>query len=329
MNFLQKIRGIEHFGFWLFIYLFIFDYHLYEDNWLEAICFTGAEVITYMIVFYLHYEVLLKRFLDKKQHLFYVGGLILLTGGYMFLMRKTGLENFFYEIGGWRNIFSMLLNVALFCLMSTMFFYYKKWQRAREEQLLLKSEKLEAELRFLKNQISPHFIFNSLNNIYSLMQQSNENAAPMLAKLSKILRYLLYDGNREEVSLEKEIEVIEQYIELQLMRKPTSENIDFYKEGNFKNLKITPLILLSLVENAFKHGDLDTNSEGWLKVNCISADGLEFSVENSSRKNLLSTDHDGIGNENIRRQLALKYPDHSLQIENSKDSYLVNLKLKK
>ena len=95
---LNKIRGIEHISFWGFIFLFIFDYHLFEDNWGEAVYYTGAEVLTYMLVFYLHYEILLKRILDKNRPLLYFFGLILLAVSYPVLMRISGLEDFFYEL---------------------------------------------------------------------------------------------------------------------------------------------------------------------------------------------------------------------------------------
>lgn len=324
LNFLQKIKYLEHYALWVFMFLFVFDYHFWEGNWMEAILSTSMEVVFYMAIFYLNYLLAIPYFLKKKRHLSYLFSLLVFYIMYVFIIKTSGLEAQFYEGGFWRNILSMTINFSLFWLISTLYWYYKNVQEERELQLKIKAEKLEAEMKFLKNQISPHFIFNTLNNIYSLVQQGHQNAAPMLAKLSSILRYLLYDSIKEKVFLKKELETIQQYIELQLMRKPKSQNVDFYTEGNIKSLKITPLILLNFVENCFKHGNLETSEDAWIKISCVVENDthLIFQTENSKEYKLKTLRESGIGNENIQRQLELNYPNaHQLEVREEKDVF--------
>lgn len=237
-NHFKNIKNLEHYALWGFMFLFIFDYHFWEANWLEAIGMTSKELFFYVLIFYFNYRVAIPTFLEKGKRISYILVLLVFLLTYIFVINISGLVDQFYEGAFWRNTLSMTINFALFWLISTLYWYYGKLQEARETQLSIRAEKLETELRFLKNQISPHFIFNTLNNIYSLVQQGHQNAAPMLAQLSSILRYILYDSSKPTVPLQKEITTIQEYIKLQLYRKPKSTNIDFYQEGDISNLKL-------------------------------------------------------------------------------------------
>ena len=324
----KKINNLEHYALWLFMFLFIFDYHFWGNNWAEAIGITGMEIAFYVLIFYLNYKIVIPRFLEKGHRFFYLFSLLLFLLGYIFIIKTSGIEAYLYEGEFWRNALSMTINFGLFWLISTLYWYYQKLQEEREIQLKNRAEKLETELRFLKNQISPHFIFNTLNNIYSLVQQGHKNAAPMLAQLSTILRYILYESSREEVLLEKELNTIKDYIELQLFRKPKSSNVDFYQEGNVLYLKIAPLILLNFVENCFKHGNLAKSDDAWIKISCFIDDNqqLEFITENSKEKAFKKQEENGLGNKNIRRQLEINYPNaHELIVEETDDFFRTRL----
>ncbi len=320
---------IVHLIFWGFMYCFIFDYHLMDENWGEAIFYTFRELLTYMIVAYSNYFLLIPFFLKKKKYILYGFSIIGLVLLYIFLIRKSGLENDLYEGTTWRNNFSMILNASLFLLISTLYSYFQQWQKEKERRLLLRSEQLETELKFLKTQISPHFIFNSLNNIYTLALQKHDNAAPMIAQLSKIMRYILYECNEKVVSLEKEIEVVENYIQLQLLRKLKSQNVDFYKEGNLKKYKIAPLLFIHFIENCFKHSDIDQNETAFIKIEChVHEDNLYFFTQNSIKKKTASTKIGGVGSQNIQRQLSLHYPkQHTLSINEENDIFTIELNL--
>ncbi|HMQ46138.1 MAG TPA: sensor histidine kinase [Saprospiraceae bacterium] len=314
---LKNIRHPEHAAFWLFIYLFVFDYHFWDGNWGQALWDTFVETITYAAIVYLNLLVFIPHFVQKKKPVLFVLACLALIVGYITFLRLTGLEAHFYDAGGWRNFFSMVLNTSLFLIISTLYWYFKQWQVERERQLILRSEKLEAELNFLRTQISPHFIFNTLNNIYALALQRHENTAPMVAKLSALMRYVLYEGNRGDVVLKKETETLRQYIELHLLRKPRSQNVDFYMEGNLGTWKIVPMLLINLVENCFKHSNIDGDENAFIKISGeIGSDGqFVFSTENSVARSAATTGSGGIGLENVRRQLELNYPGrHQLDI---------------
>ncbi len=331
-NLLDKIKGLDQLVFWLFIYLFVFDYHFLEDNWGDAIKNTFLEVSTYAFIVYANYLLLIPLFLKKRRFILYSLSCIVLALVYIYTLRYSGIEKILYEWNGWRNIFSMLINTILFLLISTLYWYYQQWQLEKEKRLRIRSEKLEAELKFLKTQISPHFIFNTLNNIYSLVVQQHDNAAPMIAKLSTILRYVLYESSENKVLLKKELNALENYIGLHLLRKPKSENIDFYQEGKIADIKIAPLLLINFVENCFKHSDIDKNEGAWIKVSCIIDEThVHFTTENSKDgKDMASKNSEGgIGIDNVKRQLALHYPDrHQIKIQDEQDRHKVDLKIK-
>lgn len=326
--FIKHSKTTEHTVFWLFIWFFIFDYYFIESNWAEAIGNTSLEVFSYATLVYFNLLVLIPSFLKKEKQLLYFFTLTATIGSYVFLLRTTGLEKQFYEFEGWRNVFSMVLNTSLFLLISLLYWYFKQWQVAREQQLLLQSEKLQAELNFLRSQISPHFLFNTLNNIYALALQKHDNAAPMVAKLALLLRNMLYDNASGQALLQKEIEMVKQYIELNLLRKPHSANVDFYAEGDTGSLKIVPMLLLNFTENCFKHSSIDNDENAYVKIGCeIGKNGfLIFTTENSNSDKVTISENRGIGLQNACRQLELNYPDnYKLEINNELESFKIKL----
>lgn len=322
--------GLEHAAFWLFMFFFVFDYHFLENNWSEAIGSTLLELLTYAAIIYLNLFLLIPKLLKPKRLGWYLASLAAVVAGYVLLMRRTGWENHFYDIGGWRNVFSMLLNTSLFLLISSLYWYFKQWQEERERQLVLRSEKLEAELKFLRTQISPHFIFNTLNNIYSLALEGHENAAPMVAKLSGILRYVLYEGAGERVFLKKEMEALRQYVDLFLLKKPRSRNVDIFVEGSLNGWQIAPMLLVNIVENALKHSNLEQDESAWVKVHAeISEEGFfVFTAENSVSNMEPVSEPGGIGLPNLRRQLEINYPgSYQMEMKNEGQIFGVTLRL--
>ena len=173
-----------------------------------------------------------------------------------------------------------------------------------------------------------HFLFNTLNNIYSLAYRQHPNAAPMIATLSKIMRYHLYDGSRERVSLEKEAEMLQDLIALQRLKHGDSLNVDFYAEGINHQHQIAPLLLINFIENSFKHGDADSNPDAFINVGLTVEDGqLRFSVQNSF-KEIGKLGGEGFGLKNAQRLLDLAYPNRYELAQKAVNSvYSVNLKL--
>ena len=200
----------------------------------------------------------------------------------------------------------------------------------QNELLRLQKEKLQLELRSLKSQVHPHFLFNTLNNLYSLTLKNSERAGEMVLKLSDIMRYVLYEANEDQVPLEKEIAFIKNYIELQRIRYNEKYTIEFKVEGQTEGKLLAPLLFIDFVENAFKHGLDKRFSDGYVKVNFnIQEHHLDFTVTNSAgqsddKKNAST----GIGLQNVKRRLELIYAEqHHLTIESDEEQFKVHLKM--
>lgn len=215
----------------------------------------------------------------------------------------------------------------------TGFWFIRQWYRAEKRREVLEKEKLAAELHFLKFQINPHFLFNTLNNLFSMAQASKDEAtASGIAKLSGLMRYMLYDSNADHVALAKELAYIEQFMELQQLRIGDDDRtwVSLQMEGDTKGKTIAPMLLIPFVENAFKHG-IDPASDSVVQFNVSITDNtLHFSGRNTihrTTRNVNDTES-GIGLENVKKRLALLYPDnHSLEIKEEKDYFIFDLKL--
>lgn len=193
------------------------------------------------------------------------------------------------------------------------------------QQLAL--EKKTSELNFLKSQTNPHFLFNTLNSIYALARDKSNLTADTVMRLSDILRYMLYETQAELISIDKEIEIIEEYLELEKIRYDDSLRVVFEKEIDNPQQKIPPLLLIHLIENAFKHGASETIEAPLIKINLsIKHSMLLFSVENSTEENQAYDDvKDNIGLSNLRRQLSLLFKEHSLDIKRNHTSFFVSM----
>ncbi len=191
------------------------------------------------------------------------------------------------------------------------------WYVIQKQKAELITQNQASELALLRSQVNPHFLFNTLNNIYSLVYKKAEEAPEAVMKLSSIMRYMLYDATTDKVLLEKEIEYLQSFIELQKLRLRHKDYIELLIEGNADGRYIAPMLLIPFVENAFKHGDKSGTRPGiWIRLT-IESNRIVFEVKNRIRKiNSVSIDKiGGIGLNNIRRRLELLYPQkHSLEI---------------
>ena len=171
-----------------------------------------------------------------------------------------------------------------------------------------------------------------MNNVYSLAYRQHPNAAPMIATLSKIMRYHLYDGSRERGSLQKEVEMLQDFIALQRLKHGDSLNVDIYTEGIENQHEIAPLLLINFIENSFKHGDAGTNPDAFIHLGLTVENGrLQFSVENSfsPTSGLTNAEEEGFGLKNAQRLLDLAYPSrYELTQKAENGVYSVKLKLK-
>ncbi|MEZ7507232.1 sensor histidine kinase [Flavobacterium sp. Arc2] len=203
-------------------------------------------------------------------------------------------------------------------------------QKNEEALILSKTENIENELKFLKSQINPHFLFNSLNNIYSLSIIDANKAQESILYLSDMLRYVLYDCEKPKVTIEKEVTYIEDFIKLFLLKssKKYPVKTDFLIEN--KGLQVAPMLLIPFVENAFKHSNIENIAEAFIKIDLHSTkDTIHFVVENSFRKGPKIQDAvGGIGIVNVQKRLKLLYENnHSLEISENNNTFRVELKI--
>ena len=216
-------------------------------------------------------------------------------------------------------------SVAFFAVVRHLYDY--RHLRLKTQQLQI--EKQQAELNYLKSQTNPHFLFNTLNNIYSLARDKSDLAPESLLRLSKILRFMLYEASAEYISLEKELKIISDYIALEKLRYDDSLRINYNHDIEDKQQAMPPLVLIPLVENAFKHGASETRNDPFVDIHLSVNDRrLFFEVKNSIDDAVMPDNGQGsIGLSNLRRQLELLYTDYDLSVERKDLTFTATLKI--
>lgn len=210
----------------------------------------------------------------------------------------------------------------------------KNWLAAQKQQQELQKEKLETELKFLRSQFNPHFLFNTINSIFVLIHKNTEMASESLVKFSNLLRYQLYECNADVIPLKNELAYVQSFIELESLR----QNTDFQLTENYpnttNNLMIAPFILIPFIENAFKHVAEDSKAAKWIHVEVkVTAEKLKFHVTNSADKGMQNTllnetVYKGLGLKNVKRRLDLLYANkYDLQISKEQDSFTASLEI--
>ena len=208
----------------------------------------------------------------------------------------------------------------------------KNWIQTERRQRLLEKEKLETELKFLKNQFNPHFLFNTINSIFFLIHKNADMASDALAKFSELLRYQLYECNDIQIPLGKEIAYLENFIELEKLRQNNNVKVTFDIEPAYTDhLGIAPFILMTFVENAFKHVSKHSDRPNWINIK-LELNGPELScfIVNSSDPDIANEviNYGGIGLKNVQRRLDLIYPEqYELTIQNDLNQFEIRLQL--
>ncbi|MEO9892527.1 histidine kinase [Aurantibacter sp.] len=337
----NKILFIQHLLIWLVLFSmpFILSYGQEQDvNRLIAHFF--IPMFFYAIIFYLNYFVLIDRFLFTKKTLLFIGINIFIIA--FFILSKEFIEdNFFYEFVKKpttenRNgppfklfLYIQMLSYAAPLLFSIAIKATKRWVKTEAEKKEADNFKLQTELQHLKYQLQPHFFFNSLNNIYSLVDISPDKAKSTIHSLGKLMRYLLYETNTELVSLSKEIEFMRKYIDLMKLRLTDKTEVESSFPISDSQIKISPLLFISLIENAFKHG-VSANTNSIISIDMtIKGNIVDFTIENH---NFPKQDSDksgsGIGLPNLEKRLQLLYPNkHTFKKELKAGVYRVNLQI--
>lgn len=335
---MKKSRGalILHGIFWgLMLLLIIIDVVWTKEKFDLKDFFYGKVVfgIINISLFYINYIILIPQLIGKRRRYFlYVLAFIALLAAVPLL--KTTLtvlmrEDIFApskdikkpELTVTLYYFVQVFICGFFLVSSCIIKFIVDWFNSERIKRNLESERREMELQFLKSQLNPHFLFNSLNNIYSLAYQKSDKTADAIMKLSEIMRYMIYESNTPTVSLSKEVDYLKSYIELQKIRFKDGAYVEMNLNGEIDDQKIVPLMLISFVENAFKHGVVNDPDEP-IKINIIANQKiLHFSVIN--KKNQQNKDaQGGVGLPNVERRLQLIYPDrYKLNVVNSATHY--------
>ena len=277
---------------------------------------------------------LIPNFFKKKKKVLYALLLLLLVlvfslgkAATMFPLKSP--ENIipFYEDKGTLIAFATSIMMIVLTLP---LLYIDEVIRKEIEKANIKAKALETELQFLKMQVNPHFLFNVLNNVYSMIYTKNENAGPTVLKLSGLMRYMLYDTSETLVEFEKELNYLQEYIDLQTLKQRQNSTVTFSIGSMPKELEIQPFLLIPFLENAFKHGNWDAeNGKGWIKCEILyEKDNLIYNLSNSISSPTRKKSIHGIGLKNVQQRLELFYPErHQLRIVTTERSYEVCLQI--
>jgi len=308
--------------------------HTYTDYLITYLVFGIINVS----IFYINYIFLIPEFIiKKKKYVLYLLSFLLLIVASVIL--KTAIAVLYrddvltYLNDAKQKVEMPVHNFVVYVVFISGFFLISSciikfiidWFAADRIQRSLESERREMELQFLKSQLNPHFLFNSLNNIYSLAYQKSDKTADAIMKLSEIMRYMIYESNTPTVALSKEVDYLKNYIDLQKIRFKDGAFVEIILNGEIDDQKIVPLMLISFVENAFKHGVVNDPAEP-VKIEIIANQKiLHFSVIN--KKNNQNKDaQGGVGLVNVERRLQLIYPDrYKLNVVNSATHYTCEL----
>jgi two-component system, LytTR family, sensor kinase len=296
---------------WLVSYLVVLNYFLFE----YTLPFIKLE---------------LKRLIVAPFLLF--GMLILYSFGF-FAWRQIGVAiTVYFPLREHPSVAKAVEYHVPYAFISIFFFGVIKYtydlRKLKEDAQRLRMEKQEAELNYLKSQTNPHFLFNTLNNIYSLARDKSDLAPESIMRLSKILRFMLYETGGDFIAVEQEVRIMTDYIALEKLRYDESLSVNFNHDIEDMKQSIPPLLLIPLVENAFKHGASETRSKPFVDIHLsIRTRLLHFVVKNSAESIGESKVKENIGLSNLRRQLELLYTDYNLSVEQKASMFVATLKI--
>jgi two-component system LytT family sensor kinase len=303
--------------------------------------------VAYGLLIYLNSYWLMPNYFFKKRHSTYIIvciGFFLLMYGYFYLIntqimlierpdfrfREFPIERPSFSV---RKFFQPFVEMMIGVLLLVTTIAYKSSRLALEkekEAFLLKNENLDSELKFLRSQINPHFLFNALHNIYTLSLIKSVKTPEMIIMLSDMLRFMLYDCKKEKVMINKEVDYLKNFITLSKLKDDRIKNIKTEFIIEKEDLRIEPMLFIPFLENSFKHSKIEDLENGWINLKMgTTSNRVAFELNNSiPNTSFTKDDIGGIGLENVKRRLALLYPDnHELSINKTADTFSVKLNL--
>lgn len=327
---------LHHVIFWLLIFG-AWYFLRYQDYKTRMIAFevTLIKVVDLALLVYITNHLLIPRLLYRKKYFTFATIFILMIATSSFLkmlilakvvdlptsfLLAEGLKTRIYD-----NFIPHFFLVTAGAAIQLMIDYFRLQKRMAETA----KEKAEAELNFLKSQINPHFLFNSINSVYFLIDKQNIQARESLHKFSDMLRYQLYEVNGARVPIERELRYLQDYIHLQKLRKDEQYEVSFNYSASLQNFSIEPLLLIPFVENAFKHVSAYNHQPNFIRIDLDHKDHwLHFNIINSTEPRTVTDPHSGIGLKNVKRRLELLYPNaYVLNIQHTEDQFRVELRL--
>jgi two-component system, LytTR family, sensor kinase len=327
---------LHHFLLWGLLYAgwHYFRYQDYPAG--TAAWITFIKVADLALLVYITNYLLIPYLLYRKRYIVFVAVFIVVVfSSSIFKMyieeMVFGTPGFFglrqqLKVRIYDNVIPHLLLVSTGAAIKLLIDYARAQKRLGD----LAKEKAETELQFLKSQINPHFLFNSLNAIYFLIDKQNAEARQTLLQFSDLLRYQLYDCNAPTIEIEKELAYLQDYVRLQQLRKDKQYEVKMETGGDMNGFRITPLLLIPFVENAFKHISHDSSRKNFVHITMARQNGsFSFTVSNSKDSHRSTEPRGGIGLANVKRRLELVYPGrHLLRVDNSDDVFTVEMQLK-
>jgi sensor histidine kinase YesM len=331
---LLKNRILQHILFWCLSFLILTNI-LKVSVELKKIdlIYTAIFHVPIVLIVYLNLKLLFPVFLEKGKYFLYsisVLALISLGAGFYIILFDNWIDHIFsgYYFIAYYGFSDISLYFVIYIFVSSLLRLARGWFQLQE----LEKEKTLAELKALKSQVNPHFLFNSLNSIYSLARKNSPTVPEKVIQLSDLMRHVIYNSDDDFILLSKEVEMVRNYIELQNLRTPENEKIEIEVTGEIDGKNVAPLIFLPFVENSFKHGLKSgaNNPFVHIKIEVVEND-LIFEIENSKGKTpeIIDTKYRGIGIENVKKRLDLIYPGrHSLKISETGNTFNVVLQIK-
>jgi len=338
----QRYEVIFHILFWVIhfvyrLYLMGYFYTYDSDEFYTQLFLLPVRIgATYFTIY-----IVLRRFLFQKRLMGFLFWLIVSVIGTVFIRRIVLYEVIFSfapqlnydqtEFWNFKSITHSVIYIYPVVTLAVIIYVVHEWFKKEKHRLETQKEKLEAELKYLKNQINPHFLFNTINNIYSLVLEKSKKAPDALLKLSDMLNYLLYESNTDKIHLSKEIQNLQDYIELEKFRYGDKLEVIFNYEVRSSDITIPPLLLLPFVENSFKYGAGESVENSWIHIN-LNEDNhhITFKVENSidEKVAIKNGENGGIGLSNVKKRLMLMFHNkHKLKTLKSSESFIIILQL--
>ncbi len=336
--FILSQRPVYHGLFWMVLFFLMVREGMRTsgDLWFtisnELVSLFFYSILVYLNLFYLVPNFLAKRALVYLGFVLAICAIVTPLEVLVLYLKLSGEDNYRNNlINHQGDIFVAFVFVTL---LSTVLRLIMDWWRYQTEKQVLLTQTIQSELRFLKSQINPHFLFNTLNNLYALTLRKSDQAPEIVLKLSEIMRYMLYECNERRVHLTKEIQYIHNYLDLERLRQPKEADISFLTEGHISEQMVAPLLFVPFIENSFKHGlNHQVLGGGYVRMRLtVQGEDLEFFIENSKVDALPRQGHPrsgGIGLANVRQRLRILYPEnHALYVEDEPNRYAVTLHLK-